>query len=130
MFWDNKISDISPVAKLTGLEGLTLTQNEISDITPLAELSGLQSLSLDSNRVTDISPLANLPDIVVLSLRFNQITDLEPLVNANISHLDVYKNPLSDLSINGYIPQIVENGATVMWGWENLPNRLSPSDSD
>jgi Leucine-rich repeat (LRR) protein len=51
-----------------------------------------------------------------LSLYYNQISDIKPLVdNVGISDgdiVDLYGNPLSDTSIEVYIPQL-EEGVTV-----------------
>ncbi|MGP1384952.1 MAG: leucine-rich repeat domain-containing protein [Thainema sp.] len=42
------------------MKTLSLYDDEISDITPLARLSNLQQLSLFDNQIEDISPLASL----------------------------------------------------------------------
>jgi hypothetical protein len=71
----NEISDLSPLATLTGLEMLGLGHNQISDISPLANLSAL--LSLNENPITDWAPLNHimvvegrppLPGLVVYAL--------------------------------------------------------------
>ena len=54
------ISDISPLANLTGLRVLALTGNNISDVSPLIVLSELELLALDNNDVSDFSPLKEL----------------------------------------------------------------------
>jgi hypothetical protein len=113
----NDISDISPLANLTSLTELVLWDNQISDVSPLANLTSLTYLDLDENQISDISPLANLTSLIILYLQSNQISDIEPLVNnPGLSEEDgVYlgANPLSDTSINTYIPQLEARGVTV-----------------
>jgi hypothetical protein len=139
--WENRIADISPLANLTRLEYLTVEGNQISDISPLEGLteltwlylgrnqigdisalpkhSRLTWLSLWGNQITDISPLSNLTSLERLWLNDNQISDISPLVdNTGLGEGDtVYlqNNPLSDDSINIYIPQLEARGVTVYY---------------
>ena len=113
----NQIDDISPLADLTGLTRLSLHHNQISDISPLANLTSLTYLSSGWNQIEDISPLANLTSLTWLYLRSNNITDVGPLVeNEGLSEGDevaLNGNPLSDTSINTYIPQLEARGVNV-----------------
>ncbi|MEL7038769.1 MAG: leucine-rich repeat domain-containing protein [Cyanobacteria bacterium J06592_8] len=45
------LTDISPVAQLTNLESLSLSDNEITDISPLSELTNLKKLYLSGNEI-------------------------------------------------------------------------------
>ena len=56
----NDISDISPIARLTGLERLNLHRNHISNISALAGLTNLKWLGVDNNNISDFSPLGGL----------------------------------------------------------------------
>ena len=56
-FYDNNISDLSPLVWLTSLLSLSLEQNNISDLTPLGGLTNLGYLSLSGNNISDITPL-------------------------------------------------------------------------
>lgn len=95
----NQISDLSPLAPLTGLQTLYLSDNEISDLSPLAALTGLQKLGLFSNQVSDLSPLSQLINLVELDLYNNQVSDLSPLAQlTNLVDLFMEKNQVSDLS--------------------------------
>ena len=55
-----KVSDISPLAGLTGLTRLDLEDNDISDISPLAGLTNLEWLKVARNKISDFSPLDGL----------------------------------------------------------------------
>jgi len=113
----NQIRDISALANLTSLTSLKLRGNRVSDISPLANLTSLTTLNLATNQISDISPLANLTNLWFLYLRSNQISDIEPLVdNPGFSEgdtVDLGYNPLSDTSINTYIPQLRARGVDV-----------------
>lgn len=61
---DNKISDISPIAKLKKLHYLELFINPIKDISPLKENKELVDLNLANlPQVRDITPILNLPKL-------------------------------------------------------------------
>ncbi len=94
------VSDISPIATLTKLKVLNLTQNrKISDIRPLAELADLEWLGLDSNLITDISPLKNLVMLQFLNLQYNPVNDISALSNVkNLRELWLSDASLDDLS--------------------------------
>jgi internalin A len=118
---DNQISDISPLANanLTSLTYLELWGNQISDISPLAGLTSLPVLNLRGNQISDISPLVNLTSLTELSLGANQISDIKPLVdNLDLGegdYVDLGFNPLSDTSLNTYIPQLRARGVIVVY---------------
>lgn len=62
-------------------------------------------------------PLLNLVNLIKLNLHDNDIVDIETLVNnSGINSGDeiwLESNPLSDTSINTYIPQLEARGVTV-----------------
>ena len=97
---EDHICDISPVANLTNLDTLLLSDSDISDISALSGLNNLESLYLANNSISDIEPLV---DNVGLS---------------NGDYVWLQDNPLSDTSINTYIPQLEERGVDVGYGEE------------
>jgi Leucine-rich repeat (LRR) protein len=115
----NQISNISPLANLTNLIQLDLSDNQVSGIAHLANLTNLTYLSLYSNQISNISYLANLTNLMWLYLHNNLIADIYPLVqNGGLGTGDrVYLdgNPLSEVSINTYIPEIVARGVIVSY---------------
>jgi len=110
------MGDIYP-SDLAGLTYLYASSRDISDVTGLEHCTSLEFLHLDDNQINDISPLANLTSLTELDLDGNQISDIAPLVeNEGLTVGDeVYlaDNPLSDDSINIYIPQLEARGVTV-----------------
>ena len=126
----NQVNDLTALASMIQLKELYLDDNQIHDITPLANLIQLKELNLRDNQIRDITPLANLIQINKLNLQDNMIVDLKPLVdnpglvNENPGHLEedfgwagdtvtLSGNPLSDVSINVYIPALQARGVTV-----------------
>ena len=62
------MSDLAPLAKLTGLQRLDLDGTGVSDLAPLAKLTGLQRLDLDDTSVCDLAPLAKLTRLHVFGV--------------------------------------------------------------
>ncbi|MFC1564849.1 leucine-rich repeat domain-containing protein [candidate division KSB1 bacterium] len=116
-FHQCKVSDISALKDLKNLVSLEADLNSISDISPLAELENLKVLMLGENIIEDISSLENLTNLNHLRLWGNMIKDLGPLVrNDGIGKGDILyikNNPLSERSINEYIPALRQRGVEV-----------------
>ncbi|MFC1947529.1 leucine-rich repeat domain-containing protein, partial [Chloroflexota bacterium] len=143
-FHHNPVNDISPLESLTKLEVLEASVIETGNILPLRDLRNLRSISLVGNDIIDISPLASLKNLGQAILAFNKITDISPLSeldNLSYIHLqdnqinDIYplttkeylievcetklinlqSNPLSENSINTYIPQLKSRGISIIY---------------
>ena len=56
----SQISDLSPIAGLTGLKTLYLFGTQVSDLSPIAGFTGLKTLGLTGTQVSDLSPIAGL----------------------------------------------------------------------
>lgn len=69
------ITDIAPLAALTGLSELDLHHSRVSDLSPLADLTGLDDLSIIDGPLADLTPLAGLR-LGRLFLNRTQVTDL------------------------------------------------------
>ena len=100
--------DLSPIAALTKLTRLNLSQNKISDLLPLAGLTNLEYLSLEAvyircdesdTSTLDLSPLAGLTKLTDLALSYNNILDISPLASLTaLERLNISKNHISDIS--------------------------------
>ena len=138
---NNNISDISPIADLIKLDYLNIRNNQITNLDALENLTNLTFLNFDSNQITDISILSNLvklntlwgaynqyediaslknlTNLIKLGIEDNLISDILPLVqNQGIGLGDLVRlndNPLSNTSLNEYIPQLVARGVTVYY---------------
>ena len=76
----NSLTNISPFQYTESWRTMTyldLSSNFISDITPLAGLTGLVTLNLSDNLITDITPLYGLTNLRELYLGGNPLTDLQ-----------------------------------------------------
>ena len=118
----NQVSDLSPIAGLTGLRLLFLHNNPISDISllrdlnltrlvlngtlvsdlsPVRSLTNLTELVLDDTLVTDLSPVAGLINLewIAFSDGEGKISDISPLAGLiNLRRINTWGNPISDLS--------------------------------
>ena len=77
--WNNQISDINALSKLTRLKEIWLQANQVRDVTPLSKLVQLKELFLQANQVRDVTPLAGLVKLETLFLTDNPIQDTSPL---------------------------------------------------
>ncbi len=73
------LSDLSPLAKKTGLTALSLVYQNITDVGALSKLTGLQYLDLSGNRIADLSPLASLTQLQTVKLLHVSAADLSVL---------------------------------------------------
>ena len=95
----NSISDLSPLAGLTNLTALRLSENSISDISAVRGLINLTYLALSNNSISDISAVAGLTNLTELWLYNNSISDIFPVsALTDLTKLALYDNPISDIS--------------------------------
>jgi hypothetical protein len=74
--------------------------SSVSSLEPLAKLSSLLSIDISNTPVSDLMPLRNLNAIEVLDCSGTQISTLEPLKYAvNIRELRVRKTPVKSLAL-------------------------------
>ena len=71
---ENRITDISALAVLGGLDELDLSDNQITQVETLAALRELRSLKLDNNPIRDCSCLGVLSNLNSLSLTGTEVT--------------------------------------------------------
>ena len=91
--------DISPIAGLTNLRELSISNYSISDIAPIADLVNLTSLSLAGNSISDISAVTGLTDLTSLNLNSNSISNISAVGElTNLTQLQLIDNSLSDIS--------------------------------
>ncbi len=114
-----RINDITALSSMVNMREIHLENNEIQDISALSDMSKVYALKLAGNRITDISPLSGLAKLVNVWLENNQVSDIYPLVlNEEFSFacgLYLQNNPLSEASINEYIPQLQRRQVEVIW---------------
>ncbi len=119
---DCGISDASFVSGLTQLTWLHLGDNTISDISPLANLKQLGQLYLWHNTISDVTPLAALKKLTWLMLSNNTISDVSPLAELKqLPGLGLGGNAISDISALAGLTQL-----TNLSLWNNTIGDVSP----
>lgn len=92
------ISDLSPIAGMTGLQSLYLSYNRLTEVGFLRELTGLQSLDLSYNKIIDVSILRDRISLKSLIISHNKLTDLSFLRRlTGLEYLDFSYNQLTNL---------------------------------
>ena len=96
----NPVTELRPIAGLTALTTLVLSNCQISDITPLSGLTKLTTLNLYFNKkISDVSPLSGLTHLTELNLGHNIISDLSGLSGlTHLTELRLGQNKISDVS--------------------------------
>ncbi len=112
----NQIQDLRPLRNLTNLSILMLAQNQVSNAEPLIGLNQLKTLDLSQNKIHDALPgkdlaLSKIISLELLFLRQNSISDLTPLSKlVNLRELDVSQCQLIDVTpLQGLTELVVLN---------------------
>jgi Leucine-rich repeat (LRR) protein len=100
-FLSDRVTDISPVRALKGLESLDCggsapRKGRLSDLTPLRGLR-LVLLSCTESQVSDLEPLRGMP-LEYLHCRGTGVDSLSPLEGMKLVSLTINGTPVSDLS--------------------------------
>lgn len=115
----NMIDTIPSLSNLTNLKKLYASYDNIEDISNLSEMTWLTEIYLINNSIVDITALQGLDSLRNVNLTNNQVVDIKPLVdNSGITYGDqvwLTNNPLSDSSINVYIPELEARGVSVYY---------------
>ena len=95
----NSIKDLSPLAGLTNMTWLDLSQNNIADLSPLAGLTNLTWLDIGGNNLSNISPVSGLINLTALRLWRNNIKDISPVTDlTHLTELNLNHNNITDTS--------------------------------
>lgn len=96
-----KIEDVIGLENLN-LFMLSLRNNRITKISGLENLMGLNSLDLSDNQITEIENLDNLVNLETLRLEHNQISELKGIENLlNLKYIYLSNNPFHN-DLEGY----------------------------
>lgn len=110
--WLGRVTSLKGIENCSNLIFLGLSDHRVTDISPLARLTKLEGLGLDQNRaIADVSPLAGMTDLRWLDLQCNQVRDISALKNmSRLTYLNIMTNPISDVSVLGNF-----KGLTELW---------------
>lgn len=116
---DKQIKDITGIRYFKNLEVLCLCNNQIENIYDLNTNMKLCDIDLHNNKIVDITNIRGLISIEKLNLNNNLIEDVSHInFNRNMyNNAIVYlqDNPLSNESINIYIPVLIANGIKIIY---------------
>ena len=94
--YNNKLTDVKGLEKLTKLEQLYLSDNQLTEVPKgLEKLTQLENLTLAVNQLTDVKGLEKLTQLNGLSLLYNpdltkaQIAELQKA----LPNCEIYSNP-------------------------------------
>ena len=119
---DGKITNLRPLANLTGLTYLDLREHQIRDISPLGNLTNLDTLLLWNNQISDITALRGLTNLTWLAVDNNQINDIAALQNlTNLGGLGLGGNQISDITALRGLTNLKQ-----LWLWYNQIRSVHP----
>lgn len=94
-----KVTDLSPLSSLTGLEKITFHNCNVKDISFTANMKNLSVIGAENNGITDISALKGHKKLTEVWLQSNSIKDISALKDStNIESIDIKYSPVTDLS--------------------------------
>jgi Leucine-rich repeat (LRR) protein len=93
--------DLAAIKNISSIESLDLSGNQyITDIEPLAQLSSLQILNLSNTNVSDLSPIRNLTELIELDFSDTQLEDISALKYSDkLTKLKFNHTPVADISV-------------------------------
>jgi serine/threonine protein kinase len=97
-----KVTDLTAVRALSGLQALTLHRTWVSDLTPLKDLK-LTYLNFGYTKVSDLNPLRGMP-LTVLDCSHTDVSDLSPLAGMKLTLLWCDHTKVTDLKVLGQMP--------------------------
>ena len=103
------VTDLSPLASLTGLQGITFHNCNVKDISFTANLKNLDTIGAESNGITDISALAGHKKLTNVWMQYNNVKDISPLKDSTeMINICFTNNPVSDISVLSGMKKLVQ----------------------
>jgi len=94
-----KISDLSRLKGLTGLERLYLQSNKLDNLNTLPNLPNLKVMSIAANKMTSLSGITNAPNLEELQSNSNKVARIDELrALNNLQTVAFMFNKISNLS--------------------------------
>ena len=93
--------DLAAIKNISSIESLDLSGNQyITDIEPLAQLTNLQILNLSNTQVSDLTPIRNLTELTELDFSRTQLGDISALKYSDkLTKLKFNNTPVEDISV-------------------------------
>ena len=97
------IYDTSPMASLTKLRAVILTDNKIHNISSFANMKDLEFIEMNVNRVESAEPLKNLTKLKYINFWSSKgLTDLSPLYNHDELRIAILHRTISEYERNKF----------------------------
>lgn len=104
-----KVTDLSPLSALTGLEKITFHNCNVKDISFTANMKNLTVIGAESNGITDISALSGHKKLSEVWLQHNNVKDISPLKDSTeMVNICFTNNPVSDISALSGMKKLVQ----------------------
>ncbi|MEZ4400850.1 MAG: hypothetical protein R3B06_12570 [Kofleriaceae bacterium] len=111
---------LAPLAALTQLRALDLTDSQITDLTPLAKLPLIQ-LTLTRTAVADLRPLAGHPTLEHLELGGTKVKDITPLLSCKrLCNVGLWDARVAKADAEKLIASMKKNGARPIANQDDL----------
>ncbi|TMW64841.1 hypothetical protein Poli38472_009008 [Pythium oligandrum] len=94
---DKALTTIEPIRNYPHLQFVNLANNQLSDVSPLADLTYLVGLNLSENTLTTPPAFAN-PYLQAIDLSHNQLTTLDGLKSSSLSSVKISDNQIETLT--------------------------------
>jgi internalin A len=93
------LTDLTPLTKLTQIEGLRVSMNQVAVLGPLAGMRQMDQLDLGRTQVKDLTPLKGMTNLTELMLDDTPVDDLTPLANlTKLQRLSIKRTRVTDVS--------------------------------
>lgn len=104
-----KVTDLSPLSALTGLEKITFHNCNVKDISFTENMKNLTVIGAESNGITDISALSGHKKLSEVWLQHNNVKDISPLKDSTeMVNICFTNNPVSDISALSGMKKLVQ----------------------
>lgn len=104
-----KVTDLSPLSALTGLEKITFHNCNVKDISFTANMKNLTVIGAESNGITDISALSGHKKLSEVWLQHNNVKYISPLKDSmEMVNICFTNNPISDISALSGMKKLVQ----------------------
>jgi hypothetical protein len=103
-------AQLSDIKRATAILELDVSGNQyIQDLEPLAQLTSLRTLNLSQANANDLSPIRNLAELVSLNLADTKVSDLSALKYCSkLEKLNLSNTKVTDITVLEKMPELVE----------------------
>ena len=103
------VTDLSPLAKMTGLTRISFCNTDITDLTAIRNLNKLEKLKISQTKISDLSPINFLINLKEIDLSESAITDIASLGdNLGLSVVNLNNTHIQDITPLSSLPELTE----------------------